>query len=234
MQSSSVFWTDPSFLRLIENEKSLNGIMTYLPIGDSKQLISKKIEKLDSIHSSYKQCNYKLLFYGIVRQIKPDVCVEIGVLEGYSLFSMALALQENANGKIFGFDLFEDYEFRHERLKIINKRIKKIGLEKYISLTKKDAFDIYKDFNRIDLLHVDISNNGKVYSNVFKQWSDRVKKIILLEGGSIARDNIDWMKKYQKPPINPEINKLTIEYPNWKFYIIQPYPSITIAVNNEG
>ena len=83
------------------------------------------------------------------------------------------------------------------------------------------------------MLHVDISNNGEVYSKVFKQWSSRVNKIILLEGGSIDRDNIDWMKKYKKPPINPEINKLTIEYPNWKFYIIQPYPSITIAVNNE-
>ena len=41
--------------------------------------------------------------YNLVIDQKPKVLVEIGVFEGKSLFSQALALKENGSGKKFSF-----------------------------------------------------------------------------------------------------------------------------------
>ena len=79
--------------------------------------------------------------------------------------------------------------------------------------------DFYKlkdtiDNNSIDLLHVDIANNGDVYEYVLNNYIDKMNKdgIIILEGGSIERDNIEWMNKYNKPKIKPIVDKYKDKY----------------------
>jgi len=52
----------------------------------------------------------------------------------------------------------------------------------------------------------------------------------LIEGGSIERDNIEWMKKYNCPPIREEIDTNPIIS---KYYIYGTYfefPSITVML----
>jgi hypothetical protein len=55
-----------------------------------------------------------------------------------------------------------------------------------------------------DLLHVDISNDGNTIVELSIKCFNQLKqgKHILFEGGSIERDNVDWMIKYNKQPIN--------------------------------
>ena len=59
---------------------------------------------------------------------------------------------------------------------------------------------------------------------------NKLKKngILLLEGGSKERDNIEWMIKYKKPKINNIINKYKNKY---EIITIGTVPSITIIKN---
>ena len=50
--------------------------------------------------------------------------------------------------------------------------------------------------------------------------------ILLLEGGSIERDNVEWMNKYNKPLINPVIQKYIND--NFNIQVIGAFPSVTI------
>ena len=49
---------------------------------------------------------------------------------------------------------------------------------------------------------------------------------MLLEGGSIERDNVEWMNLYNKPKINPVIKKYE---DNLNIQIIGSFPSITVV-----
>ena len=46
-----------------------------------------------------------------------------------------------------------------------------------------------------------------------------------MEGGSKERDNVEWIIKYNKKPINPYL--MSIEE-NYKIEIIEKFPSLTI------
>ena len=50
--------------------------------------------------------------------------------------------------------------------------------------------------------------------------------VMLLEGGSIERDNVEWMNLYNKPKINPVIKKYE---DNLNIQIIGSFPSITVV-----
>ena len=61
------------------------------------------------------------------------------------------------------------------------------------------------------------------FENYIKKLSDN--GIMILEGGSIERDNVEWMLKYNKPKINPVVKKYSYKY---SIKLIKKFPSITI------
>jgi hypothetical protein len=75
---------------------------------------------------------------------------------------------------------------------------------------------VVEDF---DLLHLDISNDGNIISDVFNKVKNKLESgsTMIFEGGSIERDNIDWMKKYNKVPINSIKNTINYEVLNQNF-----------------
>ena len=79
----------------------------------------------------------------------------------------------------------------------------------------------------IDILHIDIANNGDIYECMFQNYIHKIKDngIILMEGGSEERDNVEWMIKYDKSKINPVLDKYR---DNYDIKIIGEIPSITI------
>ena len=89
------------------------------------------------MRSSYVQHDYDLLFKALVQIHKPDVIVECGVLDGYSLFAMG-EVAETYGGKTYGIDLFDDYEFKHGSQTELTQQIL---LKKILNTTliKKDA-----------------------------------------------------------------------------------------------
>jgi hypothetical protein len=52
--------------------------------------------------------------------------------------------------------------------------------------------------------------------------------VMILEGGSEARDNVDWMDKYNKKKIKPYLDSISGDY---IIHTINKFPSITIIKN---
>jgi len=194
------------------------------------------IEEAQKIRSSYKDSDYGLFFYSLTKLIKPEIVVEFGVLDGYSTIHIAEALRflrcHNSTQHFFAYDLWEDYPYKHGNLEEVQSRISKLGLSDCVFLMNGDIFSASKHHNdnTIQLFHVDISNNGNIVREVMNIWNQKIAKngIIIFEGGSKERDNIEWMKKYNKEPIEPELHKNEIIQTQYDFLVLPPYPSITI------
>ncbi len=177
------------------------------------------------MNSSY---NNKINFGDIISSItflkNPKKIVECGILEGYSLDKFIL--NSNTDTQINAYDIFDKFHGNHA---IKDKIIKQFSPHKNVNIEYGDFYNVFKlhENKSIDILHIDIANNGDVYEFMFQNYVDKLKDdgIILMEGGSEERDNIEWMIKYNKPQINPILNKYSD-----KFYIktIGEIPSITI------
>ena len=184
--------------------------------------------------SSYKNSiNYKDIFSTLCFVIKPKKIVEIGLLDGYSLKTIADNVSSNCHIKAY--DIFEEFNGNSANKEIL---IKKFQDYSNISIEYGDFYNLHHtlDDSSIDILHIDIANNGDVYEFVFNHYISKIKTngIIIMEGGSKQRDNIEWMNKYDKPKIKPVIdrfnNNINSNSNNNKLNIITigDIPSITL------
>lgn len=175
--------------------------------------------------SSYKNTlSYKDIFSNICFIYEPKKIVEIGILEGYSLKTFV----DNTSHEclIEAYDIFDKFNGNSANYNLLHKtfdQYKNVKINHGDFYNLKDTFDN----NSIDILHIDIANNGDVYEYVFHNYIDKISKngIIILEGGSSKRDEILWMKKYKKPKIVPVLNKYKETY---KIHTIGDIPSITL------
>ena len=64
------------------------------------------------------------------------------------------------------------------------------------------------------MIHIDIANNGDTYEDAIKHYLPKLSPtgIMILEGGSAQRDEVEWMNKYNKPKIYPVIQKYSKDY----------------------
>ncbi len=223
-------WTDSSFASLLREHPTLQGLLRYLP-ADPATPVFEGQRTLDALQSSYKCRGYGHIFYALVRLLKPTRCVEIGLLQGFSLLTVASALRDNAAGTIHGFDLFDAYPYRHADERQVSAQIEASGLGRWVDLQTADVFQVHRQFDSVDYLHVDVSNTGDTYRRIFKQWSDKVTQVMLFEGGSADRDEVAWMRQYDKPPIVPALDDLQRSYHGWTISVLQPFPSLTVALN---
>lgn len=225
------FWRDRSFTTLLDRCKALEALRNYLP-PDLNRPSYRGQERVEAVHSTYKDHGYGHFFYALARAIRPRCCVELGVLQGFSLLAVAAALRDNGTGSIRGVDLFEDYPYRHAQHADVENHIKACGLENWSKITKADAFLAHGGHNDLDYLHVDLSNDGDTYRSVFRHWAGKVRQAILMEGGSADRDQVEWMVKYGKTPIVPAIDEIRRAHPDWTIVVLEPYPSLTVAVRS--
>uniref|UniRef100_A0A6C0KBS4 Methyltransferase n=1 Tax=viral metagenome TaxID=1070528 RepID=A0A6C0KBS4_9ZZZZ len=155
---------------------------------------------------------------------KPRLIVECGILEGYSLSKFI----DNSHPDtiIHAYDIFDEFNGNHAVKQNLQE---KFSRHPNVEINYGDFYHTYKKYENksIDILHIDIANNGEVYDFMFHNYIDKVKDdgYILMEGGSISRDNIEWMSKYNKPKIQPILKKYTPEY---NIKTIGNIPSITI------
>jgi predicted O-methyltransferase YrrM len=106
-------WRDPSFDALIEACPHLDPMRSHLPADLVEESFDGQ-SRIATLQSSYKDHGYGVFLYALARALRPSSCVELGVYQGLSLLSVASALRDNGHGTIVGFDLFEDYPYRHE------------------------------------------------------------------------------------------------------------------------
>ena len=223
------FWNDVSFRRFLDEHPHLNGLRQYLPSDLKTKLFPQQID-IEKLWTSYKEHGYGYFFYALTRLLNPRSCVEIGVLQGFSLLTVASALEHNGLGQIEGFDLFEHYPYHNENMKNVIERIEGAGLQRWARVSRLDAFDAERNFDSVDYLHVDISNHGDIYRRMFGQWAGKVKKVMLFEGGSAQRDRVEWMIKFEKPSIVEALEEIRRNYPEWSISVLDPFPSLTVAV----
>jgi hypothetical protein len=189
------------------------------------------------MRSSYKENNYGDVLSALVIGKRPEVCIELGVLDGYSTVHIGLALQFNrtafgVDGFLECWDLWNQYEYKHGNKEEVQKTLDEYALTPYIKLFSGDAFEaaeLYQD-GAIDFLHVDISNDGETLKKVMEIWSHKMKPygMIVFEGGSKERDQVEWMTKYNKPPIFEEIRNNELIREEFNYIIFTKFPSMTI------
>jgi hypothetical protein len=184
--------------------------------------------------SSYIKNNYADVFLANVRAFQPVVCVELGVLNGYSTIAIAQGLKELGRGRLDAYDLFEDYEFRHGSRDEVYRRIVEAGVGDHVELNKTDAFMVHHNYRagEVHLLHVDLSNTGEILARIMETWDEKMVQggIILFEGGSQERDEVEWIRKYNKTPIKPELEKNKIIEEKYVFGTYLPFPSLTVLL----
>jgi hypothetical protein len=188
---------------------------------------------IPTLDSSYKENGYQYLFYALTRLLQPESIVEIGVLQGFSLLSIGCALKANGRGEIHAFDLFEEYEYKCDNFDNVSSRVSTMGLDKCVTLHQADAPSVTGLIEETDILHVDVSNDGEIVGEIFSQWASRTSRVMIFEGGSLERDRVEWMVKYNKKSIFDEFLVLSNNEPEWHFFTIHPFPSVTIAVNGK-
>jgi len=178
----------------------------------------KTTDKID-IYSSYLKNNLGETLFDKVIEHKPLKIVEFGTLNGYSAVYMGLALKELGRGLLFTYDLYDEYEYKHGKLSDVIENIKKFGLESYVIPAKLNINNWLVCKDTFDMCHIDISNNGDVVDNFIKSVNSEANSgsVCLFEGGSIERDDLEWMIKYNKPKINPIIKKYNGTIVNDKF-----------------
>ena len=196
------------------------------------------------MRSSYIRNNYGNLIRALVKVTSPKCCVEVGVLDGFSTIIIGHTLKElSANNSedegrciLFAYDLFEQYPYTHSKYADVQTRIDKFGLNEFIYLKQKDLYDAVHDFkpDSIDFMHIDISNTGEIIKNVLNDWDEKIRPggILLFEGGSPFRDEVSWMKHFNKRKMGEEIilnHTLKTEYTS---IVLHPYPSMLICSKN--
>lgn len=193
---------------------------------------------VETMRSSYKENNYGRKFEIMVLAQKPRLIVECGILDGYSLLHFAKATKLNSeadyfNAHVIAFDLFDKYDYKHGNVVDVHNMLKHEGVADYVTLLQGDAYEVHTKFEDedIDMLHIDISNDGQTFLDIFELWGSKISKggCIICEGGSEDRDNVEWMKKYNKKPIR-SIFKLLAKRANnkWQISILGEWPSITV------
>lgn len=176
------------------------------------------------IRSSYKT---QELNYGDILKTLGFTCsskntaIEFGILDAFSTNILAQYFH-----KVDAYDIFDDFKGNHA------KSISQLKVSDNVEIQYGDFFDMkllekYKD-NSIDLIHIDIANTGEVLAFALEHWGSKLTRdgVLILEGGSDQRDQVEWMLKYQKTPIRPQI--LSIDTSKWEYTTLGKIPSITI------
>lgn len=179
------------------------------------------------IESSSWDRMYGFFFYGLVRGLKPDRCVELGTYAGFSAYWISLALKHNAFGQLDCYDLWGKYPYNHVEMEVAQKNLE--GLP--VNLHQEDASLVYAHYKplMVDLLMVDLSNDGFTYRKILDDWYSKLSPgaIVLMEGGTEERDKVSWMIEYKKEPIK-KVLKDDLITERYNFITLTPFPGLTI------
>ena len=185
----------------------------------------KKLHPDPPWYSSYEENNYGDFFYSLIRVYRPEKVVELGTKAGFSAYHMARALLDNGRGSLDCYDLWEKYKFNSVPKSVAEENLKEF--KSIISLKLDDVIGIDKDYQMIDILHVDVSNEGGILEKIIPYWIDKTRQCILIEGGSLERDKVGWMTNYGKRPITKWLKDFSHRY-NVECFTTEPFPSVTL------
>lgn len=154
------------------------------------------------------------VLYSMVLDIKPKVIVEYGTEHAGTAIVMGLALKElyekeQHKGTVHTYDTFQ-YQSKGEigsspSYNIAVQNIQRYGLQDYIKVDRGDFFEFCDRPNKdFDLLYFDIDNDGDKVLEMYKGCVENIKQgsVVIFEGGSQVRDDVEWMNRLNKTKIN--------------------------------
>lgn len=173
-------------------------------------------------YSTYEENNYGELFYSLMRIYQPELVVELGTKGGFSAYHIARGLNANQKGKLYCYDLWEHYEF----YKVAKKNLREF--ENIVNLEIRNAQGVDQVHKTVDILHVDLGNQGETLEKIVPLWIDKVRQLIIIEGGSRERDERGWMIKNKAVPIRNWLEDFSRRRTDIEYFTIEPFPSVTI------
>lgn len=186
-------------------------------------------DKEFSGRSSYHQEKFSKVFKALCFSMSPKRIVEFGVLDGYSLDCFLDSVSEEC--LIEAYDLFEDFPYNASNFGSISEKYSHIHSDR-LKIRKADIFDSleFLPSGEIDIIHVDVANNGETYQFCIENFLPLLKSggILIMEGGSEERDNCEWMVKYNKPKIREVLSKYSDKL---DIKVFSEFPSITLIKN---
>jgi len=177
-------------------------------------------------YSSYEKNNYGDFFYSLIRAYQPEKVVELGTKAGFSAYHIARGLKTNGKGSLDCFDLWEKYKFNSVPKSVAEENLKEF--RDIINLKSDDVIDVDKTYKMIDILHIDVSNEGGILEKIIPHWIDRTRQLVVIEGGSSERDKVEWMIKHKKKPIKKWLEDFSRYRGDIEYFTIEPFPSVTI------
>ena len=109
------------------------------------------------------------------------------------------------------YDLYNYYTYNHANFHIVKEHLYEY-IPHFCELHHRDYYEWLSrsKVEHFSLMHLDISNDGKTIENTVEALEDKIRDglVILFEGGSEERDNVVWMKDYNKKPINSIKDKI--------------------------
>jgi hypothetical protein len=189
--------------------------------------------------SSYIRNGFGRLFSSLTYNYEFQNILELGVLDGYSLLSMANGQNNNQSTQksvsIIGVDLFEEYEFNSGKKISVQNLIDEFLFQELITLIQSDVFSdkrIEDILRKSNLIHVDLGNDRIKVENIMSIIEKKKDFIIIFEGGSTSRDQVEWMIKYNKKSMRPYFEELS-RTDKYLISTIEADPGLTI-VSSKG
>lgn len=110
--------------------------------------------------------------FGLVKSVKPEVCVEIGSARGWSTCLIALALRENGRGRLHAIDPHtnNDWSDRHSvnSRDALESNLDRVGVRDFVEVRQQYSTDAAKGWTApIDLLFIDGDHS---YEGVRRDW----------------------------------------------------------------
>jgi predicted O-methyltransferase YrrM len=110
------------------------------------------------------------VLYGLVRSLRPDVCVEIGSARGKSACYIGMALKENQRGRLYAIDPHCSTAWNDEidTAESFRTNISRLGLSDQVTMIRSTSEDAARDWHRpIDLIFIDGDHS---YAGAKRDW----------------------------------------------------------------
>lgn len=168
------------------------------------------------------------LLNGLIRSMKPEVCVEIGSAQGWSTCLIALALEQNLKGTLYAVDPHIVNEWSHElpsrTLSDLRDNLSAIGLNHRVKIIPKTTAGANSDLpESIDFAFIDGDHS---YEGVKKDW--KIIQPKLSSWAVVVFHDTMWEINRQTPEYKALINQ-NMGVPRFLDELRQQgYPLVTI------
>jgi len=148
--------------------------------------------------------NYGDIIKSITFTQSPKTIVEIGILDGFSLNKFVKSTPNDTN--IMAYDIFDEFDGNAANREELVSTFRDYP---NVSIDYGNFYKLHTTLSpNIDILHIDVANDGDIYKFAVENYTKLMAPtgVMIFEGGSRERDEVDWMKKYNKTAINPVLH----------------------------